>query len=145
MITEIIENISDCSQTGKKRKAKVRQLQIRPNLEMVFDVEVIYYENDNGNYGDPTLIAINTYNISEGQKKLQKDLFKTQIHTDTTIGFYVNPATGIKTEDPNQGIPELAYWQNIPLSIFEGATTISDVVYGALRLSIQNMDARQKF
>jgi hypothetical protein len=142
-IRELLVDIIDCPVTGKKRKLKHRQLRILPDLEMVHDVEIIYFENVDGEYGQPMTIAILGYDLSEDQKKRQLELFKNKIVTATTKGAFVDPTTGELVEEG--GIPEILFFQNVPLSVFVGATKASEVFYAMIQQSMSNMDSNNRF
>ncbi|MBL6448582.1 hypothetical protein JMN32_19885 [Fulvivirga sp. 29W222] len=147
-MTDFIEiEIRDDPVTGKKRKLEHRQLRILKNLEMIHDVEIVFYENVEGNYGEKTLTAINTLPITEDQRKRQRETFKNIIISVGTHGTIVNAETGEPVSPEIEGaIKDLYFWQNIPISTLglDGTANLEDVVYSAMRMSMEIMNARER-
>lgn len=135
-------NISDDLITGKKRKFKHRLLKILDDLEMVHDCDIIYYEVDGIT---PTLDFIRDSEILTADQKIRAlQTFRNVKVTATTKGVFVDE-TGERVDPQTEGaIKELLFWQNIPLAAFEGATTVGDIVYGAMQMSMNAMNTRNR-
>jgi hypothetical protein len=141
MKTKIEIPISDCLVTGKKRKIKHRQLRILDDLQMVHDLEIIYYNEDDV----PMLQIIQGMEITEDQKDRLKKTFANVKVSASTKGVWVDEQGQPVSIDTDGAIDELEFWQNIPLAVFQGAQTISDVVYAAMEQNMSVMNQRNRF
>lgn len=143
--------------TGKMKKAELQYFQIGKNLEMKMSWLISFYEADGspakenpnskmnqfspiqisgtteGNYVDPAT----GYNL--------KPVYQTNSVTDPVTGIVTEVTTDIIT---NGAIPEILFWQNIPLSsvltnlsqttqdeINKSGIKISDIIYQLLEQS----------
>lgn len=118
------------------------KLMIDEDLEMSVTVKLVFYTNENGEFGSPLLDVIREdETLTESQKKNDAERFRTIEWHSTTRGTMVDPTTGesIKTDEngayPQGSISQLEYWQNIPSSEFPGEL-LSEKVYAAI---VKNM------
>lgn len=157
MITKLETEISNDPVTGLKRKLVHHKLEIDENLEMTHYRKIVYYERLDGDvYGRPIIEAIQENDqITDEAKKKLTEKYQPQFFNVDTRGVYVNPETGQPVnkivsvdENGNQtesypigSVPELEFWQNLPISFIQPTpTTNSGVVYGLLQMSMKSAD-----
>lgn len=119
------------------------RLVIEEDLEMTATVKLVYYTNNDGEFGEPLLSIIrDDTSLTESQKRNDMERFKTIEWSSSTRGAMVNPETGVTVEmDENGNYPEgsitqLQYWQMAPDEMFPGEL-LSQKVYAAI---IKNME-----
>ena len=119
------------------------RLVIEEDLEMTATVKLVYYINDDGEFGEPLLSVIaNDTSLTESQRRNDMERFKTIEWSSSTRGAMVDPETGTTVEmDENGNYPEgsitqLQYWQQAPADMFPGEL-LSQKVYAAI---VKNMD-----
>jgi len=157
MINTLEVEISDDPVTGLKRKSRHYELIIDHNLEMTHIREIVFYEKlIDGSYGRPIIDVITEdENLSEEAKHLKRVMFAPQRVRVNTSGVYVNPYTGhtveqVTTTDeegneatayPEGSIPELEFWQNLPIGFIQPVPTkISDAMYTLMTISMKSAD-----
>lgn len=118
------------------------KLTIDEDLEMTVTVKLVFYTNENGDFGRPLLDVIREdENLTESQKRNDSERFKTVEFISSTRGTMVNPETGesIKPDEngnfPEGSITQLQFWQNVHAEEFPGEL-LSEKVYAAI---IKNM------
>lgn len=145
MINKLEVEISDDPVSGLKRKLIHDKLEIMSDLQMVHWRRIVKYEKlSDGSYGRPIIQAIlENENLSKEFKQKLIDDNQPQLIGVSTAGVYVD-AQGtpvIQNSDnsfPEGSIPELQFWQNLPISFLNPAPTLcSDVLYGLLKISMK--------
>jgi len=118
---------------------------IEKDFELTQVVEMVFYTNDNGDFGIPVLDSINLNpNLTPEQKARQLEVFRTRTRTVGTRGDYINPVTqqivqrGSDGELPEGAIPEKFLWLNVNASDVKG-NKLSDKVMALLLSSMKKM------
>jgi hypothetical protein len=134
------------------KKVEHEQLTIAKDLEMIHKIAVVFYTNDNGNFGEPLLEVINQDDtLSSSQRQQLRDRFRTVFYESNTRNKKVmldgtpvepDPETGQYPEDVEL-INELQLWQGIPADQIPG-TLISEKVYALMTQSMANMAERER-
>lgn len=160
-MNQIIIPISPDPLNGVLRKLHFTGLQIKSDLNMLLSAEVVYYAPDGTT---PMLNAIEADEaLTMHQKRLQIDKFRSVLVRADTSGVWVNEQ-GEPVEllaeliPPPNAMPEITFWQNIPLSVFLAGAGLpepimqvmaqikfADLFYGAIQQGMQNMDSRKRF
>jgi len=118
---------------------------IEKDFELTQVVEMVFYTNDNGDFGIPVLDSINLNpNLTTEQKARQLEVFRTRTRTVGTRGDYVDAKTqkvvqrGEDGELPEGAIPEKLIWLNV-LAIDVPGEKLSDKVRSLLLSSMRKM------
>jgi hypothetical protein len=151
MINKLEVTISNDPISGLKRKMQHVKFEIGEDLQMIHYRRIIFYEKLEGDvYGRPILQAIaENENLSDEQKKKLTAQYEPQIFHVTTNGSMVNQygvevAQNSDNTFPEGAVSELEWWQGLPISILGSPSKCSEVVYGALQMSMSQMDQQNR-
>lgn len=126
------------------------KLTIEHDLELTQEVRMVFYTNDNGDFGIPLLESIDLNpNLTPEQKARQRQIFQTQRRTVSTRGYYVDATTGelVQPDEngqwPENAIPERELWLNVLASQVPGEK-LSDKVFALIVQSMGKMVDRNR-
>src|SRR5690606_5736776 len=108
----------NCRHSPYLIRVEHERLIIESDLEMTAHVRLVYFTDNNGEFGEPVLDVIrNNPDLTPSQKSHDMERFKTIRWQSTTRGAMVDPETGITVlpdQDgsyPEGSITQLQYWQ----------------------------------
>jgi nicotinamidase-related amidase len=114
-------------------------------MEMRASIELQFWTNNDGEFGEPVLQVIaNDSELTARQKANDMEVFRTRIWSSTTRGSWCNPTTGALVYPDNSGnypegsVTQLTFWQSLPHGAFAG-TTLAEKVYAALLVNMQQI------
>ena len=121
------------------------KLEIEKDMEMRASIELQFWTNNDGEFGEPVLQVIaNDSELTARQKANDMEVFRTRIWSSTTRGSWCNPTTGALVYPDNSGnypegsVTQLTFWQSLPHGAFAG-TTLAEKVYAALLVNMQQI------
>jgi hypothetical protein len=156
--------IADPYNPNVLKKITHKKFTIDASLEMYQEVDVVCYENNNGQAGLLMLTAIEqNENLTPEQKSVQREIYKTRPFSTSTAGYMVDPLTGqqaipVDGQYPDGSISELEYWQQMPFGVFTKQTLdqlipgvewlvgdkMSELIYNGLLMSAVKIIQRNR-
>lgn len=151
MTTQLSVEISNDQISGLKRKMIHIKLEIDQDLQMTHWRKIVFYEKLSGDtYGRPILQVISENDsLTDEQKSKLISQYEPQLFCVRTSGSVVDAYGNEVAQLPDNtfpvgSLPELEWWQNLPLSILGAPSKCSEVVYGALMMSMDSMDNQNR-
>lgn len=162
--------ISNDPINGLKRKLVHDKLMIGKDLEMKHFRKIVYYEKiadgtPEGAYGRPILDVIAASNLSDEAKTRQLEIYQpVDANADTTgsyvdstgkpiaqVSFFTDANGAVVPEGtpgaikqmkwPDGSVPELQFWQNMPIAFIQPAPTlVSQTIYQLMQMSMKAAD-----
>jgi len=151
MITQLSVNISNDQVSGLKRKMIHVKLEIDQDLQMTHWRKIVFYEKlSDDTYGRPIIQAINENDSLTGEQKTKlMSQYEPQLFCVRTSGSVVDAYGNEVAQLPDNTFPagsvgELEWWQDLPINILGAPSKCSEVVYGALMMSMESMDNQNR-